>query len=111
MALSILRACGELCGLCLARKTGTIAQAIGAYIQGRNAVRFERERRLTLLTLGLALPAGTEIHDERAGVGSLHLRLSLPAPGTARRSGQLNQADSTLGEGAPANGPTGVTGR
>lgn len=111
MTLSILRACGEFYSSSLAGKTSAIACAICAHIQGRNAVRFEQERRLTLLTVGSALPPGSEIRDERTGVGSLYLRLSSASYVAEGRSGQLSKTDATLGESASPNRPPGITGR
>lgn len=57
-------------GMFLARATGrspaSIWRAVRAYIQGRQARLFERERRATLLTVPQALPPGTRIVDRRA---------------------------------------------
>ena len=67
-------------------RTEGIWHAITATIEGRNAVNFERERRLTLLNVPQALPPGTEVYDRRADGGIWVLRVpeaarvdSLPA--------------------------------
>jgi hypothetical protein len=50
-------------------------RVIRAYIEGRNAVSLERERRTTLLTVPSALPPGTEVYDQRADGSLLQLRV------------------------------------
>jgi hypothetical protein len=46
-------------------------QAVRAYVEGRNAIGFERERRATLL----AVPPGSEFHERRADGSVLCLRV------------------------------------
>ena len=50
--------------------------AIRAFIEGRNAVAFERERRATLLMVPPMQQAGTDIYDRRPD-GSV-LRIQIP---------------------------------
>jgi len=62
MGTFLARATGRSAGASL----GSIWQAVRAYIQGRQARLFERERQVTLLTVPQALPPGTRIVDRRA---------------------------------------------
>jgi hypothetical protein len=50
-------------------------RAVLAFVEGRNAVTFERERRITLLAVSPALPPGTEIYDSRADGSVLRVRV------------------------------------
>jgi hypothetical protein len=61
-------------------KTGGLWHAISAQIEGCSAVKFERERRVTLLSVPVALPPGTEVYDQRADGGTLVVRVPA-APG------------------------------
>ncbi|AEM88544.1 hypothetical protein Strvi_9257 (plasmid) [Streptomyces violaceusniger Tu 4113] len=52
---------------------------IRTWVEGRNAVAFERERRSTLLAVPATLHQGGRIYDQRAD-GSV-LEIAVPAPG------------------------------
>ena len=58
-------------------KKGGVWQAVRTFIDGRNAVAFERERRTTLLTVPPRQKAGTFIYDKRPD-GSV-LSIQIPA--------------------------------
>jgi hypothetical protein len=58
-----------------------MCQSVRAHIEGRNAVRFERERRATLLTVPYALPPGTHLYEQRPDRSIL--RLQRPPEATA----------------------------
>jgi hypothetical protein len=58
-------------------RKGGMWLAIRAFIEGRNAVAVERERRATLLMVPPAQQPGTEIYDRRPD-GSV-LRVRIPA--------------------------------
>lgn len=58
-------------------KRGGMWRAIRAFIEGRNAVAFERERRATLLLVPPMQQAGTYIYDRRPD-GSV-LSIQIPA--------------------------------
>ena len=58
-------------------KRGGMWLAIRTFIEGRNAVAFERERRATLLVVPPMQRAGTDIYDQRPD-GSV-LRIHVPA--------------------------------
>lgn len=77
-------------------RTGGMWHAISAQIEGRSAVKFERERRVTLLSVPRMLPSGTEVYDQRADGGTLVVRVPA-APGVV----------SVLAGKAPAIGPPG----
>jgi hypothetical protein len=62
MGMFLARAVGRSTGA----SSGSVWQAVRAYIQGRQARLFERERRVTLVTVPQALPPGTRIVDRRA---------------------------------------------
>jgi hypothetical protein len=93
MGMFLARATGRSAGASL----GSIWQAVRAYIQGRQARLFERERRVTLLSVPQALPPGTRIVDRRAD-GSV-LVIDVPpefraeaAAGRSYEPGQLFQS-------------------
>ena len=75
MAIPVLSAVTSVARRAVQCRTGGIWHAITSGIEGRNAVNFERERRVTLLSVPQALPSGTEFYDQRADGGSLVLRL------------------------------------
>lgn len=66
IGMFLARAVGRSAGA----SPGGIWQAVRAYIQGRQARLFERERRATLLTVPQSLPPGTRVVDRR-GDGSV----------------------------------------
>jgi hypothetical protein len=87
-------------------------QAIRAYIEGRNAVNLEKERRITLLTVPLALPPGTEVCDLRADGSLLQLRVPPIMWLDATPGGHTEQSTSLAlppvgpADQDPADGPT-----
>jgi hypothetical protein len=53
---------------------GGMWHAVRVHIEGRNAVRFERERRATLLTVPYALPPSTHLYEQRPDGSVLRLQ-------------------------------------
>lgn len=79
-------------------KKGGMWQAIRAFIDGRNAVAFERERRATLMMVPSIQQAGTDIYDQRPD-GSV-LRIQIPA-------NQVVVYAAAVQSGSPVPGITG----
>lgn len=77
MAIPLVGSAAHLAHSAIMCRIGGMWRAIRAHIDGRNAIRLERERRATLLMVPLALPPGAEVDDLRAD-GSV-LRLRVPA--------------------------------
>jgi hypothetical protein len=75
MVIPVLLTVTSAVGRAARCRTGGIWHAISAHIEGRNAVSFERERRVTLVRLSQALSPGTEVFDQRADGGTLLLRV------------------------------------
>ncbi|MEU5024868.1 hypothetical protein [Streptomyces milbemycinicus] len=77
MAIRMVRAALSLVGGTRKGREGGMWHTIRSWIEGKNAARFERERRTTLLTAPLAIPQGGRIYDQRAD-GSV-LEIAIPA--------------------------------
>ncbi|MFD9502479.1 hypothetical protein [Streptomyces sp. NPDC060035] len=69
----------SVAGGTLRGRTGGMWHTIAAWLGGKNAAKFERERRTTLLMVPTALQQGGRIYDQRAD-GSV-LEISVPSPG------------------------------
>ncbi|TDB92375.1 hypothetical protein [Actinomadura sp. 7K534] len=76
MAIQAVRAAAGLARSMITRKVGGLWQVLRAYVEGRNAVSFERERRTTLLTVSQVLPPGTCLYDQRADGGVLKMQIA-----------------------------------
>jgi hypothetical protein len=75
MVIQGFRAAVGLARSAITCKVSGMGQAVRAYVEGRNVVNLERERRITLLTVPPALPPGAEVYDLRADGSVLQMRI------------------------------------
>ncbi|MEV7617521.1 hypothetical protein [Streptomyces sp. NPDC089799] len=79
MVVQMIRAALSLAGGNRTGREGGMWHTIRSWVEGKNATRFERERRTTLLTAPLAIQEGGRIYDRRADGSVLEITVPLPA--------------------------------